>query len=139
MSDVPATPASDTDDLQKGLGSLVVGIADLLRLVMQRQAVRRLDTGTLTDAQLTRLNAAFFELDQQMRGVKEQFGLDPDEETTLKLGDIDGHEINVADVLDTLLGKGVVLKSDLSLELAEVPLAEASLALWLGPPEDAKL
>ena len=139
MSEVPATPASDTDDLQKGLGSLVVGIADLLRLVMQRQAVRRLDAGALTDAQLTRLNAAFFELDQQMRGVKEQFGLDPDEETTLKLGDIDGHEINVADVLDTLLGKGVVLKSDLSLELAEVPLAEASLALWLGPPEDAKL
>ena len=128
--------ATDVDDLQNGLGSLVIGLADVIRLIMQKQAIRRLESETLNDDEVSRLNQAFYALSSQMRDIKTKFGLDPDEDISLHLGDLDGHEVNVADILDSLLAKGVVLKSDLSLEIAQVPLAEASLTLILDEPKD---
>lgn len=133
MSDPEPLP-SERSDLQNGIGSLVIGLADVIRLALQQQAIRRLESHQLTAREEERLNRAFYDLAVEMRSVKEKFGLDPDEDIPLKLGDIDGHDINVADILDTLINKGVVLKADLSLDIAEVPLADASVLLRLGDP-----
>lgn len=131
MPDAPAT----ADDLQNGLGALIVGVADVVRLVVTAQAVRLAEKDKLTDAQTDRLGHALAQLDGQMRQVKELFDMDPDEDIALKLGDIDGHDISVADILDSLIEKGVVLTAEARLALADVNLAELGLQLALREPE----
>ena len=131
MPDAPAT----ADDLQNGLGALIVGVADVVRLVVTAQAVRLAEKDKLTDAQTDRLGHALAQLDGQMRQVKELFDMDPDEDIALKLGDIDGHDISVADILDSLIENGVVLTAEARLALADVNLAELGLQLALREPE----
>ena len=131
MPDAPAT----ADDLQNGLGALIVGVADVVRLVVTAQAVRLAEKDKLTHAQTDRLGHALAQLDGQMRQVKELFDMDPDEDIALKLGDIDGHDVSVADILDSLIEKGVVLTAEARLALADVNLAELGLQLALREPE----
>lgn len=125
----------DATDLQNGLGALVVGIADVLKLVVTAQAVRLAEKNKLSEAQTDRLGQALYALDNQMRDVKTLFDMDPDEDIALKLGDIDGHEVNVVDILDSLIEKGVVLTADAKLALADVDLATLGLQLALREPD----
>jgi hypothetical protein len=53
----------------------VLTIVELLRQLMERQALRRIDTGTLSDEQVERLGRTFMELDRRMEELTEQFGL----------------------------------------------------------------
>ena len=76
---------ADPDSLEKGLAQLVLTIVELLRQLMERQALRRVDSGTLTEEQVERLGRTFRELDLRMRELTEQFGLKA-EDLNLDLG-----------------------------------------------------
>ncbi len=52
---------------------------------MERQAVRRVDAGGLTEEQIERLGRTFMELDRRMEELREQFGL-TEEDLNLDLG-----------------------------------------------------
>jgi Gas vesicle protein K len=76
---------ADSENLERGLAQLVLTIVELLRQLMERQALRRIDGGTLTDDQVERLGRTFMELDRRMQELREQFGL-TQEDLNLRLG-----------------------------------------------------
>ena len=76
---------ADPDSVQQGLAQLVLTIVELLRQLMERQALRRIDGGGLTDEQVENLGRTFMELDRAMEELRGQFGLEP-EDLNLDLG-----------------------------------------------------
>jgi CRISPR/Cas system-associated endonuclease Cas1 len=75
----------DQDSVERGLASLVLTIVELLRQLMERQALRRVDEGDLTDEQIERIGTTLMALEQQMDKLREHFGLRP-EDLNLDLG-----------------------------------------------------
>ena len=75
----------DRDGVEKGLASLVLTIVELLRQLMERQALRRVDQGDLTDEQVDRIGTTLMALEEQMNRLREHFGLSP-EDLSLDLG-----------------------------------------------------
>lgn len=76
---------SDPENLEKGLAQLVLTIVELLRQLMERQAIRRIEGGTLTDEEVERLGQTFLGLAERMEELKTTFGLS-DEDLNLNLG-----------------------------------------------------
>jgi CRISPR/Cas system-associated endonuclease Cas1 len=75
----------DQAGVQRGLASLVLTIVELLRQLMERQALRRVDQGDLSEEQVERIGATLLALDEQMVELREHFGLTP-EDLNLDLG-----------------------------------------------------
>lgn len=76
---------ADRDDVARGLAQLVLTIIELLRQLMERQAIRRVEAGDLSDEQVERLGQALMALERQMGELKDEFGLE-DEDLNLDLG-----------------------------------------------------
>ena len=76
---------ADPENVERGLAQLVLTLVELLRQLMERQALRRIDAGTLTDEQIERLGTTFMELDKRMRELLEEFGLE-EEDLNINLG-----------------------------------------------------
>jgi len=66
---------ADPESVERGLAQLVLTIIELLRQLMERQALRRVDGGSLTDDQIERLGRTFMELDRRMAELRDEFGL----------------------------------------------------------------
>jgi hypothetical protein len=77
--------SADPESVERGLAQLVLTIVELLRQLMERQALRRVDGGTLTDDEVERLGRTFMELDLRMEELREHFGLSA-EDLNLDLG-----------------------------------------------------
>jgi hypothetical protein len=76
---------ADPENLERGLAQLVLTIIELLRQLMERQALRRIDAGGLSDEQVERLGTTFMELDKRMEQLRTEFGLNP-EDLNIDLG-----------------------------------------------------
>ena len=76
---------ADPEKLERGLAQLVLTVVELLRQLMERQALRRVDGGTLSEEEIERLGRTFMELDKRMAELREEFGLD-EEDLNLNLG-----------------------------------------------------
>jgi hypothetical protein len=76
---------ADREGLEKGLAQLVLTLVELLRQLMERQALRRIDGGSLDPEKVEQLGETFMLLEQRMEELKEAFGLE-DEELNLDLG-----------------------------------------------------
>ena len=76
---------ADPDSVERGLAQLVLTVVELLRQLMERQALRRVDGGSLSDDQIERLGRTFMELDRRMEQLREEFGLTA-EDLNLDLG-----------------------------------------------------
>jgi hypothetical protein len=63
----------------------VLTIVELLRRLIERQALRRVDQGDLTDGQVEQVGATLMALEEQMAELREHFGLAP-EDLNLDLG-----------------------------------------------------
>ena len=81
VKEVPSARDDDRRDdrLDRGLGQLVLMITELLRQVMERQALRRVDAGLLHPDEVDRLGRAFARLEEQMQQLKDRFGVDDDD------------------------------------------------------------
>jgi len=67
---------ADPESVERGLAQLVLTIIELLRQLMERQALHRMEQGTLTDEEIERLGETFMKLDRRMRELTEHFGLE---------------------------------------------------------------
>jgi hypothetical protein len=76
---------ADPNDVARGLAQLVLTLVELLRQLMERQALRRMEQGNLTDEQIERLGQTFMKLEQRMEELKREFGLE-DRDLNLNLG-----------------------------------------------------
>src|SRR5215208_6929676 len=76
---------ADADNVERGLAQLVLTIIELLRQIMERQAIRRVEAGGLDEATVERLGSTLMALESRMEELKQAFGLE-DEELNLDLG-----------------------------------------------------
>ena len=82
---LPRRIDADPEHVEKGLAQLVLTLVELLRQLMERQALRRMENGTLTDEQVEQLGDTFMKLERRMEELKEHFDL-RDEDLNLNLG-----------------------------------------------------
>jgi len=68
---------ADPEAVERGLVSLVMTIVELLRQLMERQALRRVEDGTVTDEQAERLGCTLMRLEERMGELLDEFGLEP--------------------------------------------------------------
>jgi gas vesicle protein GvpK len=89
QSPVAPTPRqrinSDPESVERGLVSLVLTLVELLRQLMERQAIRRVDRGDLTDEQIERVGTTLMLLEEKMAELREHFDLKP-EDLNIDLG-----------------------------------------------------
>ncbi|BBX66684.1 gas vesicle protein GvpK [Mycolicibacterium psychrotolerans] len=76
---------SDPESVERGLVSLVLTLVELLRQLMERQAIRRVDRGDLSDEQIERVGTTLMLLEEKMIELREHFGLEP-EDLNIDLG-----------------------------------------------------
>ena len=69
----------DPEGLEQGLAKLVLTLVEFLRQLLERQAIRRMDGGTLADDEIERVGVALMRLEQKVDELAEAFGLDPDD------------------------------------------------------------
>ncbi|HEY5661078.1 MAG TPA: gas vesicle protein K [Gaiellaceae bacterium] len=82
---LPRRIDADPENVEKGLVQLVLTLVELLRQLMERQALRRMEDGTLTDEEIDRLGETFMKLEQRMEELKQHFDLE-DGDLNLNLG-----------------------------------------------------
>ncbi|HEX7150823.1 MAG TPA: gas vesicle protein K [Thermoanaerobaculia bacterium] len=82
---VPDRIAADAESVENGLAKLVLSIVELVRRLLEKQALRRMDSGTLTDEEIERLGNALMKLEEKMAELKRTFGYDNDD-LNLRLG-----------------------------------------------------
>jgi hypothetical protein len=86
-----ATPAlrwnPDPDDVQRSVIKLVLTLVELLRKLMERQAIRRMDNKTLTATETEAVGMALMEIERTIRDIGKQFDLSA-EDLNLDLGSI---------------------------------------------------
>lgn len=76
---LPERINADPEHVEQGLARLVLTVVELLRHILEHQAIRRMDGGTLTDEEIERLGLALFKLSQRMDELKATFGLSDDD------------------------------------------------------------
>lgn len=82
---LPTRIDADPDKVEQGLAKLVLTLVELLKQLMERQAMRRVEGGSLSDEEVERLGVAFMRLDKKMAELKIVFDLG-DEDLNLNLG-----------------------------------------------------
>ena len=76
---------ADPESVEKGLVTLVLTLVELLRQLMERQALRRVEQGSLTDTQIERVGSTLMALEARMAELRDHFGLTV-EDLNLDLG-----------------------------------------------------
>ena len=77
----------DPDDIQRSVIKLVLTLVELIRKLMEHQAVRRMDEKTLTAAETEAIGKALMEIERTIRDIGKEFDLTP-EDLNLDLGTI---------------------------------------------------
>ena len=70
---------TDPEHVEKGLASLVLTLIDIVRELMERQAVRRIEGGTLTGDEIERLGQTFMTLQRRLDELRRDFGLEEED------------------------------------------------------------
>ncbi len=82
---LPQRIDADPESVEKGLVTLVLTIVELLRQLMERQAIRRVEHGDLSDEQIERIGTTLMLLEERMAELREHFDLTP-EDLNIDLG-----------------------------------------------------
>jgi hypothetical protein len=85
MSDLPSKIQLDPEAIGRDLGRLVLTIVELVRQLMERQAIRRVESGDLPDETVERLGLGLMRLEEAMTELREHFGLQA-EDLNIDLG-----------------------------------------------------
>ncbi|MCK8679555.1 gas vesicle protein K [Streptomyces lichenis] len=75
----------DPDTIERDLARLVLTVIELLRQLMERQALRRVEGGTLSEDQEERIGLTLMLLEDRMELLRSRFGLKP-EDLNIDLG-----------------------------------------------------
>jgi len=77
----------DHDKVKNGLGQLVLTLVKLLHELLEKQAIRRVEAGCLSDAEIERIGVTLMKQSQEIERLRKEFGLD-EEDLNLDLGPI---------------------------------------------------
>lgn len=75
----------DGEKVKNGLAQLVLTLVKLLHELLERQAIRRMEGGTLSDEEIERLGVALMSQSREIERIRKEFGLE-DEDLNLDLG-----------------------------------------------------
>lgn len=78
---------ANPDDVRRSVAKLVLTLVEAIRQLLERQAIRRMEQGTLTDDETEAIGLALMRLEEAVRDIAAQFGLAP-EDLNLDLGPI---------------------------------------------------
>jgi hypothetical protein len=87
LAKAPPRWNADPDDVRRSVVKLVLTLVEFIRQLLERQAIRRMDAGTLTADQTEAVGLALMRLEETVRDLGAQFGIAP-EELTLDLGPV---------------------------------------------------
>jgi predicted ATP-dependent Lon-type protease len=133
------------EKLQKGLAKLVLVILEVLRQILERQAQKRVLSGTLSTQEVERLGLAFMQLKQKVSEISKQLGLNP-EELDLTIPSLLGSNnstspslsttTSLVNLVDKLLDKGAVIGGQITISVADIDLIALDLLAVLSsnPP-----
>lgn len=76
---VPGIVPEPSDRPEQGLARLVLTLVELLRQVVERQALRRMEGGSLEGEEVERMGRALMELEEKMAELRDAFGLSPED------------------------------------------------------------
>jgi len=82
---LPRRVNADPEGVERGLAKLVLTLIELIRQVLEHQALQRMESGSLSDEEIERIGQTFLKLDARMEELKRAFGLE-DEDLNLNLG-----------------------------------------------------
>lgn len=82
---LPKRIDANPKNAEKGLAKLVLTLIELLRKLLEKQAMRRIDAGSLTEEEIERIGETLMKLENKMQELKGVFGL-KDEELNINLG-----------------------------------------------------
>ena len=66
----------EPEKVEQGLAKLVLCIIELIRQLLERQAIRKMEAGSLSSEEIERLGATLMKLEERMEELKEHFGID---------------------------------------------------------------
>ena len=75
----------DAESVEQGLAKLVLTVIEFIRRLLEKQAIRRVESGNLTPEQVEALGLALMKLEAKLQDLKTQFGLS-EEDLNLNLG-----------------------------------------------------
>ena len=78
---------ADPDDVQKSVAHLVLTLVEFVRKLLERQAIRRMEAGTLSSEQTEDVGQALMKLEETVRDIAAKFGIHPDD-LNLDLGPV---------------------------------------------------
>ena len=78
---------ADPDDVQRSVAQLVLTLVEFIRRLLERQAIRRMEAGTLTDQQTEDIGRALMALEETVRDLAARFGI-PLDDLNLDLGPV---------------------------------------------------
>jgi hypothetical protein len=76
---------ADPEDVQRSVAKLVFALVEFLRKLLEKQAIRRMEAGTLEPEEIERMGLALMRLEETIRELAARFGLKP-EDLNLDLG-----------------------------------------------------
>ena len=86
-SAIPDRISADPEIVENGLARLVLSIIELVRQLLEKQALRRMERGNLTEEEIERLGTSLMKLEEKMEEMKRAFGLEGDD-LNLSLGPV---------------------------------------------------
>ena len=78
---------ANPEDVQRSVAQLVLTLVDFIRKLLERQAIRRMEGGTLTEQQIEDVGRALMRLEETIRDIAAKFGIKP-EDLNLDLGPV---------------------------------------------------
>lgn len=140
----PATAKATAQRPDAGLAPLLLTVTELIRQLMEAQVIRRMDTGTLSEAQLDEAAQSLQALEGQVVRLCEIFDIDP-AQLNIDLGEMgsllpkqggyypgqNSHETTILELLDRLLHVGIVVEGSVDLGIANLDLIGLKLRLVL--------
>jgi len=78
---------ANPEDVQRSVAQLVLTLVDFIRKLLERQAIRRMEGGTLTEQQIEDVGRALMRLEETVRDIAAKFGIKP-EDLNLDLGPV---------------------------------------------------
>jgi len=82
---LPKKIDANPENVEKGLAKLVLTLIELIRKLLEKQAMRRVEASSLSEEEIERVGETLMKLENKMKELKQIFGL-KDEELNLNLG-----------------------------------------------------
>lgn len=120
----------DEEKLQHGLAKLILTLVQTLTDILERRAMRRIGSGTLTEHEVERLGLAFMQMRERTASIASKFGLQP-EELGITLTQDKNEHVTLVDIVDKLIDQGTVIAGDVSIAVAGIDLAKLRLLATL--------